>query len=143
MRRSTRAGKARLPTIADLDQRTSAAQAARRLVTSLTSSLTSDMAGASSLSESERQLIQRAAMLGAVIESYEARWVAGQQIQVHEYLAAINVQRRVLATLFGPDLKRRMKDIDGFDSDGFDSNDPAIEVYRQAMQRHEREMEAE
>jgi hypothetical protein len=127
MRRSTRRGKSRLSTLADLDGRTAAAQAARRLVASLTSSLTSDMAGASSLSESERQLIQRAALLGAIIESYESRWVAGQQIQVHEYLAAIGVQRRLLATLFGPDLKRRMKDVDEFE------HDEAYAIYERAL----------
>jgi hypothetical protein len=89
----TRQGKVRLLTLDALDSRTAAAKAARRLI----ETLTVDMGR--QLSAGERQLVQRAAMLGAVAGGYEARFVAGLPVVLHEYLAVTNVQRRVLATL--------------------------------------------
>jgi hypothetical protein len=100
----TRQGKARLLTLDSLDGRTAAAQAARQLI----DTLTSDLGGDDQISEGQRQLVQRAAVCGAMIADYEARWIAGQPIPLNEYLAAVNVQRRVLATL---GLERRARDV--------------------------------
>jgi hypothetical protein len=130
MRRQTRAGKARLTTLDCLDQRTAAAQAARRLI----ATLTTDMGGEGRLSEGERQLVQRAALLGAIVADFEARWVAGQRVELGEYLQAVNVQRRVLATL---GLKRVPKDLDEIDG-----NDPAIQIYKQALYNGDGDEEA-
>ena len=55
----------------------------------------------------ERQLVTRAAMTGAIVADFEARWVAGEHVQLADYLSAVNVQRRVLVTL---GLQRRAKD---------------------------------
>jgi hypothetical protein len=101
----TRKGKARLLTLDSLDGRTAAAQAARQLIDTLTSDLGDD----DQLSEGQRQLVQRAAVCGAIIADYEARWIAGEPIPLNEYLAAVNVQRRVLATL---GLERRAKPVE-------------------------------
>src|SRR5215831_17166012 len=88
LRPRTRQGKARLVSIDALDQRTAAAQAARRLIANLFSS----MGGESRLSEGERQLCQRAALVGAIVADFEARWVAGEPVELGEYLQAVNVQ---------------------------------------------------
>jgi hypothetical protein len=100
----TRQGRARLLTLDHLDQRTAAARAARSLV----DHLTSDLGGDDQLSAGERELVKRAALCGAIVADFEARWVAGQLVELGEYLAAVNVQRRVLATL---GLRRRPVDV--------------------------------
>lgn len=97
-------GKSRLLTLDSLDGRTAAAKLARGLI----GAIESDLGGADALSAGERQLVQRAAILGAVAEDSEARWMAGEPIDSAAYLATINAQRRVLATL---GLGRRSRDI--------------------------------
>jgi hypothetical protein len=87
--------------------------------------LCSDLGGEDRLSEGERQLVQRAALIGAIVEDFETRWVAGQQVDLGEYLQAVNCQRRVLATL---GLQRVPKDLDQIDG-----NDPALAIYREAL----------
>jgi hypothetical protein len=52
--------------------------------------------------------VQRAAMIGAIVADCEARWAAGQQVELAEYFMAVNTQRRVLATL---GLRRRPRDV--------------------------------
>jgi hypothetical protein len=106
-RSKTRQGKARLLTLNALDARTAAYTDALKLI----DSLASDMGGDDQLSEGERQLVTRAALLGAIVADFETRWVTGQQIPLSEYLSAVNVQRRVLATL---GLERRQKEVTGF-----------------------------
>jgi hypothetical protein len=105
-RRRTRAGKVRLLTLDDLDGRTAAAQNAQSLVEALINSL----GGHDQLSTQELELAKRAALTGAIIADFEARWVSGQQISLSEYFAGVNVQRRVLATL---GLQRRSKEVGG------------------------------
>ncbi len=97
-------GKTRLLTLDALDGRTAAAKRARDLI----AALEADLGGADHLSVGQQQLVQRVAVLGALAEDYEARWIAGEQVEVGEYLSAINVQRRVLATL---GLERRARDV--------------------------------
>ncbi len=55
--------------------------------------------GSDNLSEGARQLIQRAAILGAYIEDHEARWLAGEKIALEDYLASVKTQKRVLCAL--------------------------------------------
>ena len=97
-------GKHRLLTLEHLDGRTRAAQRARELI----AAIELDLGGASNLSTGERQLVQRAACLGAYVESCEVNWLGGAAVDLDEYLSAINAQRRVLATL---GLQRRSRDV--------------------------------
>src|SRR4051812_31659349 len=96
--------KLRLLTLNALDQRTSAARLARDLV----SAITSDLGGQGAVTAAQRQLIQRAAILGAVCEDLETRWIAGDPLPAQEYLAGINTQRRCLMAL---GLERRARDV--------------------------------
>ena len=97
-------GKARLLTLGALDGRTMAARRARELI----EAIERDLGGADRLSEGARQLVQRAAVLGAFIESCETKWLGGEAVPLADYLAAINSQRRVLATI---GLERRARDV--------------------------------
>jgi hypothetical protein len=97
-------GKLRLLTLGHLDGRTAAARRARELI----EAIQKDLGGGDRLSEGERQLVQRAAVLGAYIESCEVKWLGGEAVDLADYLAAINAQRRVLATI---GLERRSRDV--------------------------------
>jgi glutathione S-transferase len=97
------AGKLRLLTLGHLDGRTAAARRSRELI----EAIESDLGGGDRLTEGSRQLVQRAAVLGTYIESCEAQWLAGEAVDLADYLAAINSQRRVLATI---GLERRARD---------------------------------
>lgn len=99
-------GKMRLVTLDALDGRTRASRRARELI----EAIEQDLGGADRLSEGSRQLVQRAAVLGTFIENCEAQWLAGETVELSDYLAAINSQRRVLATI---GLERRARDITG------------------------------
>jgi hypothetical protein len=94
----------RLKTIDDIDQRTLAGKRARELV----AAIEADLGGVENLTAGVKQLIQRAAVLAAMIESSEAQWLSGKPIDLNNFLAAIGVQRRVLTTL---GLERRSRDI--------------------------------
>ena len=98
------AGKLRLLTLGHLDGRTAAARRARELI----EAIEADLGGGDRLTEGARQLVQRAAVLGTYIESCEAQWLAGEAVELADYLAAINSQRRVLATI---GLERRSRDV--------------------------------
>lgn len=98
------AGKFRLLTLDQLDGRTAAAKRARELI----EAIEADLGGGDRLSEGSRQLIQRAAVLGTFIESCEAQWLRGEEVALADYLAAINAQRRVLATV---GFERRARDV--------------------------------
>ena len=97
-------GKMRLLTLDHIDGRTAAAKRARDLM----ESIEQDLGGADRLSEGSRQLVQRAAVLGTFIESCEASWLSGETVELADYLAAINSQRRVLQTI---GLERRARDV--------------------------------
>ena len=90
-------------TLADIDRRTRAYQSADRLLCGLLS----DLGGEANASVGQRELAQRAAVLGAMIEDTEARWLRGESITLADYLAAVNAHRRVLATI---GLERRARD---------------------------------
>ena len=100
----TRAGRLRLLSLDHLDARTAAARRARELV----DSIASDLGGEDHLTEGTRQLARRAAVLGAMIEHHECVMLAGGNVDFAEYLQAVNVQRRVFATI---GLERRSRDV--------------------------------
>src|SRR6266705_1575252 len=102
--RMMKLGYIRFLSIRSLDGRTRAAQRTKALV----KALESDLGGADQLSEGERQLVQRAAPLGALIEDFEVRWSIGEPIELSDYIVAVNAQRRLLMSL---GLERRQRNI--------------------------------
>ena len=96
--------KARLLTLDGLDRRTAAYAATRKLI----DDIEGDLGGCDRLSTGERQLVQRAAVLGAVLTDTESRWVGGEPIDPTIYCTVVNAQRRVLETL---GLKRTSRDV--------------------------------
>ncbi len=97
--------KVRLLTLEHLDGRCTAA----RKVREVEQAIAQDLGGADLLSEGQRQLARRAAILGAVLESAEVAWFGGQTFDLNQYLATTNCFRRVLRTL---GLERRTRPAD-------------------------------
>jgi uncharacterized protein YjiS (DUF1127 family) len=102
-------GKARLFTLSDLDSRTRACRHALEL----RAGLLSDLGGESETSIAERELVQRAAVLGAMLEDLEVRYLNGEDADPQQYSVLLNAQRRVLADI---GLKRRPRDVVSIDS---------------------------
>lgn len=102
----TRDGRIRLRTLEQLDRRTAAYQVARNLIVSLETDLVGE------LSVAQRQLVTRAALLGAVLEDFETRWLAGEEIALRDYLFAVSTQRRLLSSLGA--LEPHMRETSGF-----------------------------
>jgi hypothetical protein len=96
--------KTRLRTLDELDQRTHAAIRAKQLV----SSLVVDLGGSEQVTVAQHELIQRAAILGALASDLEVAWLRKEPVEINEYLAAVNAQRRVLVSL---GLERRARDV--------------------------------
>lgn len=88
----------------DLDRRTGAYREARRLIVAIVA----DLGGADQLTAGEQQLVQRAAVLGAILVDHEARYMRGDQFDPASYSALVNTQRRVLEAV---GLRRRARDI--------------------------------
>ncbi len=96
--------KARLLCLADLDQRTAAAKAAQ----SLRRALAADLGGLDELSAAQIALVDNAALLGAALGDLGARFLAGKDADLTEFVVLANSQRRMLTTL---GLERRAKDV--------------------------------
>jgi hypothetical protein len=97
--------KVRLRTLADLDRRTTAA----RVVFELRDSLAADLGGKANLSVMKLELIDNVACLGAMLKDAAASYITGEPIDINEFMALTNAQRRLLADL---GLERRaLKDI--------------------------------
>ena len=65
-----------------------------------------ELGGARAMTESLRQLIQRA-LLSVLIKSSEAEWLSGGALAETTYFTAVNALRRILVTI---GLDRRMYD---------------------------------
>lgn len=102
-------GKTRLLTLSDLDRRTRAAQQAL----ALRGSFLSDLGGEDRVSAAQRELAQRGAILGAMLEDQEARWLSGGSVDLGEYCTLVNAQRRILADI---GLERVPRDVTNLDS---------------------------
>ncbi len=98
-------GKVRLLTFQDLDNRTLAA----RRVRETEQAIAEDLGGAARLSEGQRQLARRVAILGSILESVEVLWATGQEFDLGQYLATVNCYRRLVNTL---GLERRTRPAD-------------------------------
>jgi hypothetical protein len=99
--------KVRLLTLDSLDRRC----AAHKRTTRLIEAIEADAGGADRLSTGERQIIQRAAIAGALSEHLEARWLSGGQIDPATYCTLANCQRRLLEVVYGRSLERRLRDV--------------------------------
>ena len=108
--------KTKLLTLDDLDRRTNA----YRRTADLIAEIEGDLGGADQLATAERQLVQRAAILGAVLEDSEARWLNGEAFDPASYCTIVNAQRRVLETI---GLRRRARDLT-----------PSLQSYLQSKQ---------
>jgi hypothetical protein len=82
----------RLMTLSDLDRRTGTARRANDLI----NAMQEDLGGESRLATGERQIIQRAAILGTLAEDIEARWLSGESIDPTMLCTIDNAQRRLL-----------------------------------------------
>lgn len=97
-------GKVRLRTLADVDRRTIAAKEAF----GLRDSIASDLGGWDSLSAMEQEIINNAAMIGAMLKDAGASYLSGQPTDLVEFQTLANCQRRLLETL---GLQRRSRDV--------------------------------
>ncbi|WP_155929697.1 hypothetical protein [Mesorhizobium sp. L2C067A000] len=98
-------GKVRLRTLDDLDRRTTAA----RVVFELRDTLAADLGGKANLSSMKLELIDNVAVLGAMLKDSAASYITGEEVDIIEFMALTNAQRRLLADL---GLERRaLKDI--------------------------------
>jgi hypothetical protein len=97
-----RKGLNRLKTLDDLDGRTNSARRARQLVADIESDLGGD------LTASKRELVTRAAVLGAYLQSCEVAWLGGEAVDTAAWFSAIDRQRRLLEVL---GLERKARDV--------------------------------
>jgi hypothetical protein len=107
--RIAKQGYIRFLTVRDLDGRSRAAMRCRELV----GAFQSDLGGEDALSTSQKQLVQRAAILATQLEDFEVRWSLGEPIELTGYMAAVNCQRRVLEAL---GIERRARNVNGVDA---------------------------
>lgn len=87
--------KTRLRSLDALDGRTVAARMARDLARAIIS----DLGGDDAISAAQAELVQRVAVLSAFLADCEARWLAGGDVDMAEYLSAVDRQRRTLQAL--------------------------------------------
>ena len=91
-------------TLADVDRRTRAGQAAFKL----RDDLAADLGGWDRLSAMQRELIENAAVLGAMLKDAAATYLSGDPVDLAEFMALTNAQRRLLTDL---GLERALKDV--------------------------------
>ena len=103
-KQADRGGKVRLLCLDDLDRRTRACKQAL----SLRDGFLSDLGGEDYASTAQRELAQRAAILGAMLEDQEARYLQGEPVELAEFCTLVNAQRRVLSDI---GLDRRQRDV--------------------------------
>jgi len=96
--------KARLRTLADVDRRTRAGQAAFRL----RDDLAADLGGWDCLSAMQRELVENTAVLGAMLKDASACYLSGDPVDLAEFMALTNAQRRLLSDL---GLERKQRDV--------------------------------
>ena len=96
--------KARLRTLADLDRRTTAA----RVAFELRDSIAADLGGMDHLTAMQRELVENTAVLGAMLKDAAASYLSGDPVDLAEFMALTNAQRRLLADL---GLERRAHDL--------------------------------
>lgn len=94
-RRSRSGLKDALPTVASLDKRRRSTQ----IVLQLRNELLDDLGGPAAVSAGQRQLVDRAAVLGAAIESTEVAFLRGDALDLTQYSELVALQARILRSL--------------------------------------------
>lgn len=90
-----RRGRVRFLTLDVLDKRS---KAYKDTITMM-EAMASDLGGLSHITKAQQQMIQRASVMGAMLESIETEFLDGQGMELKEYLPLANAQRRMLETL--------------------------------------------
>jgi hypothetical protein len=90
-----RRDRARLLLLSDLDGRRRSVARLRQVE----SQVFEDLGGEREMTEVQRQLARRTAMLSAVLEDAEARWATGEQFDLPAYCVAANTLRRLAVTI--------------------------------------------
>jgi hypothetical protein len=102
---SPKAGtRVRLRSLADLDRRTRAAQ----MTFELRDRILADLGGMDRLSAMEMEVVDNAAMLGAMIKDAGTAYLSGDPTDLTEFMALTNAQRRLLEAI---GMRRRPRDI--------------------------------
>ena len=101
---SDRTQKTRLLSLADLDNRTKAAQIAQETK----AAIIADLGGEDRLSTLEVLQAEHAAMSAAVLRDHHVRWLKGEQVDVAAMVSVQNVFNRTAAAL---GTTRRPKDV--------------------------------
>jgi hypothetical protein len=96
--------KARLLRLEDLDQRRRSVVRVRQVE----AEIASDLGGAEALTETQRQLTRRTAVLSAVLEHEEALWAAGEDMDLGQYCNAASTLKRLCQVL---GLQRAARDV--------------------------------
>ena len=112
--------RVKLLSLDDLDRRRNSYRKAMSLI----AALEADAGGREALSVGQRQLVQRAAVHGAMIEDFETRWLAGQEVDPSTYCMLTNSQRRLLE---GIGLRRQPKPLNQIDQE-------ALAIYETELQ---------
>jgi hypothetical protein len=101
--------RARLLSFEDLDKRRRSAQ----LVLQVEAAIVSDLGG--DLTEVERQLVRRAAILGAVLEDAESKWIEGSPLNLQDYCNATSTLKRICQVIGITRRARPINLLDGAD----------------------------
>jgi hypothetical protein len=95
--------KAKLLTLGDLDNRTTAARAIRDTMAAIERDLGGD------LTQAQQAIVARAAITSALLESMAAEWLASGQMDAAMWATLSNLERRLYETL---GLERRAKPVE-------------------------------
>ena len=95
MPRKKPSAKAKLLALSDLDRR----YASTRRALALRDGLLCDLGGADHVTTSQRALAERSAVLSAIIEDLEGKWLTGEKIHTGDLCTVINTLRRLLTDL--------------------------------------------
>jgi hypothetical protein len=96
--------KCRLLTLEGMDGRTAAYRETKRLI----DEVTADLGGAEHLSAAEKQMVQHAAVLGAIATDLEAQHLKGRRIDLNGLATVLNAQRRCFEAV---GYRRRQRDV--------------------------------
>jgi hypothetical protein len=101
--------KTRLLSLHDIDRRCAAFKRTSQLISGIEADVSAGQPDR--LSISEKQVIQRASVLGALAEDIEARWLRGEPCDPALLASLANAQRRLLESASSGLLRRAARDV--------------------------------